>query len=199
MQLFDPEPIELLPHDGSTSYLGQIMTEEEARSYFDVLLNRIAWKHDEAKLFGKHYITKRKAAWYGNDNYKYSYSNTTKEALAWTPELLKLKTRVETVSNDSYNSCLLNLYHDGNEGIAWHSDDEKTLKPRATIASLSLGAVRKFSFKHKETQETVSVMLENGSLLLMQGATQENWLHRLPPTKKVYTPRINLTFRTILW
>ena len=94
-------------------------------------------------------------------------------------------------------SCLLNLYHDGNEGMAWHSDGEKDLKKYGAIASLSLGAERKFSFKHKSTKQTLSLWLEKGSLLVMKGSTQENWLHRLPPTKKIKTPRINLTFRTI--
>lgn len=108
-----------------------------------------------------------------------------------------MKKLVEKLSGTSYNSCLLNLYHNGSEGMSWHSDGEKTLKENGTIASLTLGAERKFSFKHKETKLKVDVFLQNGSLLLMKGTTQKNWLHRLPPTKKVHSPRINLTFRTI--
>jgi alkylated DNA repair dioxygenase AlkB len=111
---------------------------------------------------------------------------------------LELKAITEVLTQTTYNSCLLNLYHNGDEGMAWHSDDEKTLQKEGAIASLSFGAERKFSFKHKKTKETVSLLLENGSLLVMKGTTQNNWLHRLPPTKKIHQPRVNLTFRTII-
>ncbi len=169
-----------------------------ANNYFDLLFETIEWKNDEAKIFGKHYITKRKAAWYGDSNFSYTYSNTTKHALSWTKELQELKQLVEGLTNTKFNSCLLNLYHDGNEGMAWHSDDEKSLGKDTTIASMSFGAERKFAFRHKTTKETIALNLENGSLLVMAGATQSNWLHLLPPTKKVSEPRINLTFRTML-
>ncbi|MDQ6667858.1 MAG: alpha-ketoglutarate-dependent dioxygenase AlkB, partial [Thermoproteota archaeon] len=98
-----------------------------------------------------------------------------------------------------FNSCLLNLYHNGDEGIAWHSDDEKPLGENSIIASLSFGAERKFSFKHKQTKQTISVVLEHGSLLIMKDATQTNWVHSLPKSKKITRPRINLTFRTIVY
>jgi alkylated DNA repair dioxygenase AlkB len=173
------------------------MDHHEAENYLHILLNTIEWKNDEAFILGKHIITKRKVAWYGNDNYSYTYSNTTKQALSWTSELLQLKTLAEKLSGATFNSCLLNLYHNGDEGMAWHSDDEKALAKNGIIASLSFGAERKFSFKHKQTKETVSLLLEQGSLLVMKGATQTNWLHRLPPTKKINTPRVNLTFRTM--
>lgn len=105
---------------------------------------------------------------------------------------------MEKESGETYNSCLLNLYHDGNEGMAWHSDAEKDLKQNGAIGSLSFGAERKFSFKHKKTHEIVSKILQHGSLLVMKDSTQSNWLHRLPPTKITCMPRINLTFRTIV-
>ena len=108
-----------------------------------------------------------------------------------------MKELIEQKTGEAYNSCLLNLYHDGSEGMAWHSDGEKELKKRGAIASLSLGAMRKFSFKHKTTKNVVSLDLKPGSLLVMKGETQQHWLHRLPPTKKVQEARINLTFRTI--
>lgn len=111
--------------------------------------------------------------------------------------MLELKRLIELKSGETYNSCLLNLYHNGDQGMAWHSDGEKDLKKNGSIASLTLGAERKFSFKHKETKETISLTLENGSLLIMKGETQSHWLHRLPPTKLVSKPRINLTFRSI--
>jgi alkylated DNA repair dioxygenase AlkB len=202
MNLFtNHEPLHLLllllPHDGEAIYYGKILPPDAAESYYETLLQSIAWKNDEAVIFGRHIITKRKVAWYGDENYSYTYSNITKEALPWTKELLELKMIAENITKTSFNSCLLNLYHDGSEGMAWHSDDEKTLARNSAIASLSFGAERKFSFKHKRTKETLSVMLESGSLLVMQGTTQTHWLHRLPPTTKVSTPRINLTFRAM--
>jgi alkylated DNA repair dioxygenase AlkB len=190
--------LNLLPFDGTVNYYGCILKKEAANFYTNILLETIDWKNDEAIIFGKKYITKRKVAWYGDQPYEYAYSNTTKKALPWTKELQELKKIVEHTSGESYNSCLLNLYHNGDEGMAWHSDAEKDLKKNGAIGSLSFGAERKFSFKHKINNETVSVLLEHGSLLVMKQQTQSYWLHRLPPTKKIIQPRVNLTFRTII-
>ena len=199
MDLFDNSSIQnILPYSGEAIYYGSIMSTQKAEFYFKKLLETIQWKHDEAVLFGKLITTKRKVAWYGNKNYAYSYSNTTKIAYDWTKELLEIKNLVENTSGHKFNSCLLNLYHNGQEGMAWHSDSEKSLGTNTVIASLSLGAERIFSFKHKTSHIKVSKVLEKGSLLLMKGETQTNWLHRLPPSKKIKAPRINLTFRTII-
>lgn len=201
MDLFDTPLLpdtNLLPYDGIVNYYGKILNAKQADGYLHSLLNGIEWRNDEAVIYGKHIITKRKAAWYGDTDYLYTYSNTTKQALPWTPELLGLKKLVEEESGETFNSCLLNLYHNGDEGMAWHSDAEKALAKNGAIASVSLGAERKFLFKHKVTKQTVEVFLQHGSLLVMKGATQTNWLHRLPTTKKVVHPRVNLTFRTIV-
>jgi alkylated DNA repair dioxygenase AlkB len=179
-------------------YFGQVWNQQDSNRYFEDLLQHIAWKNDEAVLYGKRFITKRKVAWYGDQDFDYSYSNTTKKALPWTDTLLELRAMAEAKTGETYNSCLLNLYHSGEEGMAWHSDGEKTLKKDGAIASLSFGAARKFAFKHKISKEIVSLILEHGSLLVMKGATQSNWLHRLPPTKLILKPRVNLTFRTIV-
>ena len=187
----------LLPKDGIVVYYKNLLTSQEANRYFDCLLNTIEWKNDQAFIYGKLIITKRKVAWYGDTDFEYTYSKTTKRALPWTKELVELKQMIEDKTGEKFNSCLLNLYHNGDEGMSWHSDAEKELKKNGAIGSLSLGAERKFTFKHKETKETISLILENGSLLLMKGHTQTSWLHRLPPTKLISTPRINLTFRTI--
>lgn len=187
----------LLPKDGLVNYFGKVFSVEEANSYYEILLNTIAWKNDEAIIFGKRIITKRKVAWYGEREFEYTYSKVTKKAHLWTPELLQLKKQIEAKCGETFNSCLLNLYHGGEEGMAWHSDAEKDLKKNGAIASVSFGAERKFAFKHKVTKETVSLNLGHGSLLVMKGTTQRYWLHRLPPTKKVHSPRVNLTFRTI--
>lgn len=193
----DPH-LNLLPHDGIVNYYGIVFPKPEANHYLEYLLRTIEWKNDEAVIFGKRIITKRKVAWYGDQDFEYSYSNTTKRALPWTRELLQLKAISESRTGEKFNSCLLNLYHSGDEGMAWHSDGEKDLKPNGAIASLSFGAERKFSFKHKQTKETVKVILEHGSLLVMKDTTQTYWLHRLPPTKLITTARVNLTFRTIV-
>lgn len=201
MDLFNEEPQllqNLLPYGGTVNYHGRIFSHQKAAQYFNRLLETIEWRNDEAVIFGKRIITKRKVAWYGEEEFEYTYSNITKKALRWTDELLELKTSVEENSNQTYNSCLLNLYHEGDEGMAWHSDGEKDLMKNGAIASLSFGAERKFAFKHKETNVTAHLILQNGSLLLMKDECQSNWLHRLPPTKLKTGPRINLTFRTIV-
>ena len=187
-----------LPQDGIVNYYGKIFSQQEADFYLEALLNNIEWKNDEANIFGKKIITKRKVAWYGDQEYAYTYSKATKYALPWTKELLELKLRIEEKSGETFNSCLLNLYHSGEEGMAWHSDGEKDLKKDGAIGSLSFGAERKFAFKHKETKDKIELQLEHGSLLVMAGKTQSHWLHRLPPTKLVKRPRVNLTFRTIV-
>jgi alkylated DNA repair dioxygenase AlkB len=198
MDLFNTSLINnILPFDGVTNYHGKVLNSIQCNFFYDALMKTIDWKNDEAMIFGKHIITKRKVAWYGESEFSYTYSKVTKTATIFTKELLALKKIIEKESNATYNSCLLNLYHSGDEGMAWHSDGEKMLKKNGEIASLTLGAERKFSFKHKESKQKIDVLLENGSLLVMKDTTQTHWLHRLPPTKKVKSPRINLTFRTI--
>ena len=198
MQLFTKEALlNILPEDGEVIYFGKAVDPSRADHYFKELLQTSEWKNDESVIFGRHIITKRKVAWYGDNDYSYTYSNITKQALPWTPVLLELKKLTEDLSGEAFNSCLLNLYHNGDEGMAWHSDDEKMLSENASIASFSFGAERRFAFRHKRSKQTISLMLEHGSLLLMKGATQKNWLHSLPKSKKVTAPRINLTFRTM--
>lgn len=191
---FDSEQ-NLLPYQGCVHYYGQIMDTVLADQYLQRLLESIAWQNDLAVIFGKTIVTKRKVAWYADQAFSYTYSKTTKQALPWTPELLALKALVEAKTGEKFNACLLNLYHSGEEGMAWHSDAERELKQHAAIASLSFGAERKFAFKHKHTQEKVELVLAHGSLLVMKDETQSYWLHRLPPTKKVLDVRVNLTFR----
>ena len=188
----------LLPYDGTVNYFGQVFDLPLADHYYEVLMHSIEWKNDEAFVMGKHIITKRKVAWYGDESYPYTYSNTTKVALPWTTALLELKKVVEEKTDSIYNSCLLNLYNNGSEGMAYHSDDEKTLAKHSPIASLSFGAERRFLFKHKQTKETITTHLSHGSLLVMKDETQVNWLHRLPTTTKILKPRINLTFRQMV-
>jgi alkylated DNA repair dioxygenase AlkB len=200
MTIFDKNGVSIiLDNDGLVNYYGKILAYQEANQYLDLLMQNILWKNDEVILFGKHIVTKRKTAWYGDSDYLYTYSNITKQALPWTKELSDLKQMVEEFAGVKFNSCLLNLYHNGNEGMGWHSDDEKSLGKDNTIASLSFGAERKFLLKHKQTKQIISLVLEHGSLLIMKDATQRNWLHGLPKSKDIVQPRINLTFRTIVF
>ena len=201
MQLFDIEADPRhnhLPYEGTVQYYGKVIQEMVADDYFEKLMQNIAWENDQAIILGRQITTKRKVAWYGDQGYEYTYSNVNRYALPWTVELLELRQRVQQLTGERFNSCLLNLYHTGEEGMAWHSDDETDLKKNGAIASLSFGAERKFAFKHKQSKEKVELYLEHGSLLVMKDTTQSHWLHRLPPTKKVSTARINLTFRTIV-
>ena len=199
MDLFSNNQItNLLPYDGTVFYFGKIVSLTEANQFFNTLYNTIEWRNDEAVVYGKHFITSRKVAWYGTEEYSYSYSNTTKKALPWIKELLTLKELAEHTTKATYNSCLLNLYHNGSEGMSWHSDAEKMLQKEGSIASFTFGAERKFAFKHKITKDTASLLLEHGSLLEMKNNTQTHWLHRLPTSRLIKTPRINLTFRTIV-
>ena len=200
MDLFEHlkrHPNNLLPRDGEVHYYGPVIPHEKANFYLNELMQGIAWKNDKAVLFGKTITTNRKVAWYADEPFSYTYSKIKKTALPWTKTLLNLKDITEKESGEEYNSCLLNLYHNGSEGVSWHSDGEKDLKKNGAIGSLSFGAQRKFSFKHKRTKENVSKILEHGSLLVMRGATQTHWVHQLPTTKTIHSPRVNLTFRKI--
>lgn len=187
--------LELLPYDGLSTYYGNIFTPAEAVHYFAVLEKAVPWRCDIIRMFGKEIVTARKVAWYGDRPFEYDYSGHAHQALPWTAELIEIKNRTEETCKAAFNACLLNLYHHGNEGMGWHSDDEEELEPTAPIASVSFGAPRKFSFKHKSDKTNISVLLENGSLLTMDASSQRHWLHALPKSRKVSAPRINLTFR----
>lgn len=201
MELFEPKADpkhNLLPYNGVVNYHGRIMEQEAANAYYEALLHTVPWKEDQAVIFGKLITTRRKVAWYGDEHYTYTYSKITRAALKWTPELLQLKAIAERQTQERFNSCLLNLYHNGGEGMAWHSDSEKDLKRNGAIASMSFGAKRKFMLRHKRTGEKTEVWLDHGSLLVMKGETQSHWLHSLPKSAKIISPRINLTFRIIV-
>lgn len=185
----------IINQDGQAHYFGIIVNAEQKHSYFNELLNKIEWTNEKLVMFGKEITTKRKVAFYGDSLMSYTYSNKTKQALTWTPLLMEIKQLVTSHTRSNYNACLLNLYHDGEEGMGWHSDDEKEIVSNSSIASLSFGAERKFVIKHKATKETHSILLESGSLFEMLGSFQKHWLHSMPKSKKIIAPRINLTFR----
>ena len=185
----------LLPSDGQVNYHPFAFSKEEIESHFHDLSNEIIWQQDVVKLFGKTYITDRKVAWYAEKPFIYRYSGQSKIALPFSPTLLDIKSRVEKLTGSEYDACLLNYYHNGSEGMGWHSDNEKSIRPNSSIASVSLGVTRKFQFKHKTQGLKLDLILDSGSVLDMRGETQEFWMHALPKSKKVLGTRINLTFR----
>ena len=188
----------IINKEGQAIYFGRIISEEQINVFYEELINKIDWKNEVVVMFGKEITTKRKVAFYSEPNIQYRYSQRTKKGLSWIPMLLQIKNIVESYTQSQYNACLLNLYHNGNEAMGWHADNEVEIIPNSSIASLSLGAARKFSFKNKATKETISLLLENGSLLEMKGALQNHWLHSLPKSSKIIMPRINLTFRQMI-
>ena len=188
-------PINIIHQDGIALYYEKVISGEQIKPLYDELLNNINWENERVVMFGKEIITKRKVAFYSDPSIAYTYASKTKIGLPWGDPLIKLKNMVESVTKQAYNACLLNLYHNGEEAMGWHCDNEKEIVANSSIASLSIGATRKFSFKHKVTKETISIQLENGSLLEMKGTIQSHWLHALPKSKKITESRINLTFR----
>lgn len=201
MKLFDlpsNEKKNWLPFDGTVNYYSDFIAQQSADRFFKELQTNINWERDRLVLFGKEIVTRRQVAWYGDEPFEYTYSRVKKVAKPWTQELLALKKSVEEGTGGVFNACLMNFYHDGDDGMGWHSDNEKELQKNAPIASLSVGAPRRFMFQHRHCHEKVELLLESGSLLLMKDETQTHWLHQLPKSKKVHQPRINVTFRRMV-
>lgn len=191
------QTLRILDKDGRVDYMQGFFNESESTLMFQQLLQSLDWQFDQIMMFGKLITTKRKVAWVADKGCSYTYSHVKKEPQVWTPELLEIKGRLEKLCGSVFNSCLLNLYHTGEEGMGWHSDNEKELDPNSPIVSVSLGASRKFSFKHTTDKDKVKVTLEHGSVLLMHPPTQNYWVHSLLTTKVATPPRMNLTFRLI--
>ena len=184
--------------DATLVFDPHFLAGEEADDLFTALLEKIPWRQDEIRIFGKTYPQPRLTALYGNNGHSYSYSGITMKPEPFIPELRHLKHMVEQRSGHTYTTCLLNLYRDGNDSNGWHADDEKELGTNPVIASVSLGETRAFHLKHRrEKSLRYRISLEHGSLLVMGGPMQHHWLHQIPKTRKPVKPRINLTFRNI--
>ncbi|NND63560.1 MAG: alpha-ketoglutarate-dependent dioxygenase AlkB [Flavobacteriaceae bacterium] len=193
------EKIQLPLKDADIIYYPNFLQSQEASDLFQKLLEKTKWREDEIKVFGKTYKQPRLTALYGNNGNPYSYSGITMTPLPFPSEIEKLKHQIEKKTNESFTTVLLNLYRDGNDSNGWHSDDEQELGENPVIASVSLGAKRYFHLKYKRDKKlTYKILLDHGSLLLMKGTTQENWLHQIPKSKKIKQSRINLTFRSIV-
>ena len=184
--------------DGEAWYLPQAIDPAAADRLFATLRTGADWRQEEIVLFGQQRRVPRLVAWYGDPGARYAYSGVDHEPLPWIPPLTELKQRVETLAGHAFNSVLLNLYRDGRDGMGWHADDEPELGRDPVIASLSLGATRRFRLRHRRRrQDTVALDLEHGSLLMMGGATQHHWVHAVPKTARPVGERINLTFRRV--
>ncbi len=199
--LFAPKPTNnLLPYDGQVNDLGIVI--DYPSPLFYNLVTELPWQEDIVTLFGKTHVTTRQIVWMGDSDIDYQYSGHTRQTIPWTDTVFHVKQHVEQQLlilgiDANFNSCLLNYYPSGEDGMGYHADDERELGEQPVIASLSLGATRKFVFKHKKTQDKVELYLESGQLIVMHGDTQSFWKHSITKTKKVTTGRISLTFRQI--
>jgi alkylated DNA repair dioxygenase AlkB len=188
--------VNLLPYDGIVNDHGLVLRPAEADALCERFLHRLPWRPDVAVVNGAAAEIARHALWYGDEPFRYLHSGIARQAEAWPGDLLDDARRLaEDLAQARFDSCVLNLYHDGREGMAWHSDSEAAYGPHTTIASLSLGATRKFAFMHKRTRERRDMMLRHGQFIVMRGETQRHWLHAVAKTTTVSTPRISLTFR----
>jgi alkylated DNA repair dioxygenase AlkB len=179
-------------------YIPGFYSEADSFTFLNTLMENTPWKQDVINMYGKLVKTPRLTAWYGDENSTYQFSGNKYSPLPWTNDLQKMRIKVEQAAGITFNSVLLNYYRDGNDSVAWHSDNEPELRRFPIIASLSLGEARKFDIRHKQDHSNKhSIVLENGSLLLMKAQLQQEWHHRLAKSTKYLKPRINLTFRMV--
>lgn len=191
------EPQELLPFDGSAILHNRIFDEDFTREAFSLLRESVPWEQPEIVMFGKKYPQAGFSTWHTNTGVSYVYSGIERVAHPMTDLLDEFRLKCESVAGASFNSVLVNLYRDGNDSVGWHADNEAINGREPTIASVSLGATRRFDLRHRETKQTVKVDLEDGSLLVMSGLSQICWVHQIAKTKTAVGPRINLTFRLV--
>jgi alkylated DNA repair dioxygenase AlkB len=188
---------EILPFDGSAILYRRVFSQDFTQAAFAKLMEQTPWEQPEIVMFGKKYLQAGLSTWHTNTGVNYVYSRIERVAHPMTDLLEDFRLRCESVASASFNSVLVNLYRDGNDSVSWHSDNEAINGREPTIASVSLGATRRFCLRHRETKETMRVDLEDGSLLVMSGLSQQCWVHQIPKTKVAVGPRINLTFRLV--
>jgi len=203
-----PDPLDLLPQkkeafdlpDAEIEYFPSLFSIARADSLLESLINQVQWTQNTIRFYGKESLVPRLEAWYGDEGKSYAYSGIRMDPKPWIKELLEIKHTIEPIAETQFNSVLINYYRDGNDRVAWHSDDEKELGPNPVIGSVSLGAERKFKLRHKDHKQNGNygeVILSHGSLLIMKGETQRFWKHEIPRTARPIGKRINLTFRVI--
>jgi alkylated DNA repair dioxygenase AlkB len=193
-----PQGKAILSMDGEVIFYSGFFSTNESDELFSELNSSIKWRQDTIQMFGKYLPLPRLTAWYGDEGKSYIYSGIEQHPDPWIPVLSRIKERIEKTVEVSFNSVLLNLYRDGKDSVAWHTDDEVELGQNPIIGSVSFGFTRRFSLKHKQNKsQKVDIDLTHGSFLLMRGETQHHWLHQIAKTTKTVMPRINLTFRII--
>ncbi len=200
MTLFDPptgEGRELLPHGGSAVLFLDAITPDHERTAFSTLRSDLPWHQNQLHMFGRKIPEPRLVTWMGDPGAEYSYSGINLDPVPWIPTVAKLRRICAELAGVDFNSVLANLYRDGNDSVDWHADDEPELGPEPVIASLSLGATRRFDLRHRTTGETIRIDLPPGSVVVMSGRCQSEWVHRVAKTKRPVGPRVNLTFRVI--
>lgn len=181
----------LLPCDGSAVYHRDLFADLSVQQFVDT----IPWQGGQATLFGRQYQIPRLQQWFGPQPYRYSGMQLPARPL---PALVEaLRHRVARAAGHEFNAALVNLYRDGNDCVGWHADDEPELGDEPVLASVSLGAARRFCLRHKKRRGRVDLVLEHGSLLVMSGPIQRHWHHALPRERDLGAPRVNLSFRTV--
>ena len=191
------EPRELLPFDGSAVLHEEAFPADRASAAFEELLATNPWESHDLVVFGTKYREPRLSTWHAIDNLPYTYSGLTRQPVPFTPLLHELRARCEAIASARFNAVLVNLYRNGSDGVGWHADDEPENGIEPVIASVSLGATRRFDFRHRASGNTVKVELEHGSVVVMSGLSQQCWVHQIAKTKMPVGPRINLTFRWV--
>ena len=198
-QLFLEHPDNILPFDGEAFFYSSFFSNQESDVFYQQLLNEVHWKQEPIKIFGREVMQPRLTAWHGEATKPYSYSGIKMQPTAWTPSLIAIKQKIESVAKVRFTGALLNQYRTGRDSMGWHRDNEKELGPNPVIGSVSFGATRKFQFRHYNNKTIVrSLQLTHGSFLLMRGETQHHWEHQVPKTAKDPGNRINLTFRVMI-
>ena len=190
--------VQLLPFDGTAILFENFLTADFAVQAFDEIKNENKWEQPEITIFGNTVLEPRLSTWHNELGEGYKYSGVMRRAQPFSETLSEIRNRCAEVANTPFNSALVNLYRNGQDGMGWHSDNEACNGPEPTIASVSLGATRRFDMRHRKTGETIKIQLESGSLLVMAGKSQQYWVHQVAKTKRVHEPRINLTFRRVI-
>ena len=189
---------QFLPFDGTATLYHDFLDAQFAMRAFNQIRDESQWEQPEITIFGNTVLEPRLSTWHNELGEGYKYSGVMRRAQPFSKTLSDIRKRCSEVTNTPFNSALVNFYRNGQDGVGWHSDNEACNGPEPTIASVSLGATRRFDMRHRKTGETIKIQLESGSLLVMAGKSQQCWVHQVAKTKRVNEPRINLTFRCVI-
>ena len=189
---------QFLPFDGTATLYEDFLDFEFASRAFNQIRDESDWEQPEITIFGNTVLEPRLSTWHNELGEGYKYSGVMRRAQPFSEMLSEIRDRCAEITNTPFNSALVNFYRNGQDGVGWHSDNEACNGPEPTIASVSIGATRRFDLRHRETGETIKIQLRSGSLLVMAGKSQQCWVHQVAKTKRVQEPRINLTFRRVI-